>query len=116
MGIMKKTFVRWYEKDEYLRTFMEMLADMDPDAQCEIAIDLIMRASDFIDRDYTNIIQDVGNYNPRDFKRWYDKNPNIHLAIESLRDLKEDQRDLIVKEFIDKIFDSQYVNIEGIGN
>ena len=100
---MKQKFVRWYQKDEYLSAFMNLLEDLDAEIQCEIAIDIIIRASDMIDRDYAKIIQDVGNYDPKDFKRWYDKNPNIHLAIESLRDLKEDQRDLIVREFSEKI-------------
>ena len=113
---MKKMFVRWYEKDEYLKAFMNLLADLDTDIQCEIAIDIIIKASDLIDRDYTKIIQEVGNYNPKDFKRWYDKNPNIHLAIESLRDLKEEQRDLIVREFSDKILNNHYIKIEGIDN
>ncbi|MBR2068458.1 MAG: hypothetical protein IJ877_01725 [Candidatus Gastranaerophilales bacterium] len=111
---MKKRFVRWYEKDEYLNAFMNLLADLDPEVQCEIAIDIIMKASDMIDRDYTKIIQEVGNYNPRDFKRWYDKNPNIHLAIESLRDLNESQRDMVVREFSDKILSSHYIKIEGL--
>lgn len=113
---MKKHFVRWYEKDEYLKAFMNLLEDLEPDIQCEIAIDIIMKTSDMIDRDYTKIIQEVGNYNPRNFKRWYDKNPNIHLAIESLRDLKEDQRDSIVKEFSNKILSNHYIKIEGVDN
>jgi len=111
---MKQTFQRWYEKNEYLKAFMNLLADLEPEIQCEIAIDIIMKASNMIDRDYTKIIQDVGNYNPKDFKRWYDKNPNVHLAIESLRDLSENQRDEIVKEFSDKILSSHYIKIEGI--
>ena len=113
---MKKHFVRWYEKDEYLKAFMNLLEDLEPDIQCEIAVDIIIKASDMIDRDYTKIIQEVGNYNPGNFKRWYDKNPNIHLAIESLRDLKEEQRDLIVREFSNKILSNHYIKIEGIDN
>ena len=111
---MKKMFVRWYQKDEYLNAFMNLLEDLEPDIQCEIAIDIIIKASDMIDRDYTKIIQEVGNYNPKNFKRWYDKNPNIHLAIESLRDLNEQQRDMIVREFSEKILNSHYIKIEGI--
>jgi len=111
---MKQKFVRWYEKDEYLKAFMNLLEDLDIDIQCEIAIDIIMKASDLIDRDYSKIIQDVATYNPRDFKRWYDKNPNIHLAIESLRDLEEAQRDVIVKEFSEKILNNHYIKLEGI--
>jgi len=113
---MKKQFVRWYEKDEYLKAFMNLLEDLEPDIQCEIAVDIIIKASDMIDRDYTKIIQEVGNYNPKIFKRWYDKNPNIHLAIESLRDLNEQQRDLIVKEFSSKILSNHYIKIAGIDN
>ncbi len=113
---MKKRFVRWYEKDEYLSAFMNLLQDLEPEVQCEIAIDIIMKASDMIDRDYTKIIQEVGNYNPKDFKRWYDKNPNVHLAIESLRDLNEGQRDAIVREFSEKILSSHYIKLEGIDN
>ena len=111
---MKKRFQRWYEKDEYLSAFMNLLADLEPEIQCEIAIDIIIKASDLIDRDYKKIIEDVGNYNPRDFKRWYDKNPNIHLAIESLRDLSDKERDKIVREFSEKILNSHYIKLEGL--
>ena len=111
---MKKTFQRWYEKDEYLKAFMNLLSDLSFDVQCEIAIDIIIRASGMIDRDYTKIISQVGNFNPKNFKRWYDKNPNIHLAIESLRDLDEKQRDVIIREFSDKILNSHYIKLDDI--
>ncbi len=111
---MKKHFQRWYEKDPYLNAFMNLLADLPIDVQCEIAIDIIMKASNMIDRDYTKIIKDVASFDPKNFKRWYDKNPNIHLAIESLRDLSEKQRDIVVQEFSDKILNSHYIKIEGL--
>lgn len=112
---MKKTFQRWYEKNEYLKAFMNLLEDLPMEEQCEIAIDIIIKASSMIDRDYTKIIQDVANFNPKDFKRWYDKNPNVHLAIESLRDLSEPQRDEIIQEFSDKILSSHSCGkIDGI--
>lgn len=104
---MKQKFRRWYEKNEYLHAFMNLMRDLPIDIQCEIAIDMIMKASEMIDRDYTKIIQDVADFNPHDYKRWYDKNPNIHLAIESLRDLDDNQKEEIVKEFCDKIL-TQY--------
>ena len=113
---MKQVFQRWYQKDEYLNAFMDLLQDLEPAIQCEIAVDIIIKASDMIDRDYGKIIQEVGNYNPRNFKRWYDKNPNIHLAIESLRDLNETQRDEMVREFSEKILNSHYIKIEGYDN
>ena len=111
---MKKRFQRWYEKNEYLAAFMNLMQDLEIETQCEIAIDIIIRASNMIDRDYTKMVEEVANFNPKDFKRWYDKNPNVHLAIEALRDLSEEQRDEIVKEFCDKILNSHYIKLDEI--
>lgn len=111
---MKKKYTRWYEQDELLNAFMNLFSDLDSEIQCEIAIDIIIKASDMLERDYKKIMQEVGNYNPADYKRWYDKNPNIHLAIESLRDLKEQERESIIKEFSEKILNNHYIKLEGI--
>lgn len=110
----KKYFQRWYEKNEYLKAFMNLMQDLPIDIQCEIAVDMIIRVSSIIDRDYNKIIEEVSNYNPKDFKRWYDKNPNIHVAIESLRDLTPEERDEIVQEFCDRILNSHYIKIKDI--
>jgi hypothetical protein len=111
---MTKSFTRWYEKNEHLRAFMSLMQDLSPENQCEIAIDIIIKTSNMIDRDYTKIISEVANYNPRNYKRWYDKNPNVHLAIEALRDLTEAQRDEVVREFSEKILNSHFVKLEEI--
>lgn len=111
---MKQHFQRWYEKNEYLKAFMNLMQDLKIEEQCEIAIDIIMKSSSMIDRDYTKMIQEVADFNPKDFKRWYDKNPNIHIAIESLRDLNEEQREEIIQEFTDKILSNHFTKIEGL--
>ena len=108
---MRKRFTRWYEKNEYLKAFMSLMQDLPIEIQCELAIDIIIKASNMIDRDYTNIIKEVASYNPKNYKRWYDKHPNIHLAIESLRDLTEEQREQIVNEF-SQIISSHYIKPE----
>ena len=105
---MKKTIPRWYEKNEHLKAFINLMQDIDMDYQCEIAVDIIMRTSSFVERDYEKMIQEISTYNPKDYGRWYDKNPNVHLAIESLRDLSDEQRITIVKEFTDKILNNHY--------
>ena len=94
---MKKVFTRWYEKNEYLKAFMSLLEDTPIESQCEIATDIILEASSMIDRDYSKIVQEIADYNPKNYKRWYDKNPNIHIAVESLRDLTEQQREIIIQ-------------------
>ena len=105
---------RWYEKNEYLRVFMELLSDLTPEVQSEIAVDIIMRASEMLDRDYKEIIEGISGYDPRNFNRWYDKNPNIHIAIETIRDLSEEQRDIIVREFSNKIVNNHYSKPDGL--
>ncbi len=111
---MKKHFQRWYEKNEYLNAFMHLMQDLPVDVQYELAIDIIIKSSSLIDRDYTKIIQEISNFNPKDLKRWYDKNPNVHVAIESLRDLTDEQREYIVQEFTDKILESSNITLEEI--
>ncbi len=109
-----KKFQRWYEKNEYLKAFMELLQDLSPEIQCEIAIDIIMKASEINDRDYSKMIREVASYNPKNYKRWYDKNPNVHLAIESLRDLTEQQKEEIIQEFSEKIIGLYYISADEI--
>ncbi len=111
---MKQHFVRWYEKNEYLKAFMHLMQDLPSEEQYELAIDIIMKSSSLTDRDYTKLIQEISNFNPKDLKRWYDKNPNIHVAIESLRDLTEEQREEVVQEFTDKLIASSNIKLEDI--
>ena len=89
---------------------MELLQGLTPDVQCEIAIDIIMKASEVNGRDYSKMIKEVASYNPKNYKRWYDKNPNVHLAIESLRDLTELQKEEIIQGFSEKITGFYYVS------
>lgn len=112
---MRKHFTRWYEKDEYLKAFMNLMQDLKIEVQCELAVDIIIKSSSMIDRDYTKIVAEVANFNPKNFKRWYDKNPVVHIAIESLRDLNPEQRDSIVKEFSGKILDSHFIKLDDVG-
>ena len=42
---MKQHFVRWYEKNEYLKAFMHLMQDLPSEEQYELAIDIIMKSS-----------------------------------------------------------------------
>ena len=109
-----KKFQRWYEKNECLKAFMELLQDLPMEIQCEVAIDIIMKASEMSERDYTKIIREVASYNPQNYKRWYDKNPNVHLAIESLRELTEEQKEEVIQEFSERIIKFYYISADEI--
>lgn len=111
---MDKNLQRWYEQEEHLKAFMSLLEDLDSEKQCEIAVEIILRASEFSDREYDKIASEVGEYDPSEYKRWYDKNPNIHSAIEALKDLSQEDREAIINEFSEKILDSHYIKLEDI--
>ncbi len=109
---MKKKFRRWYEKDDYTRVFMNLLRDLPTEKQCEVAIELIIKSSAMVDRDYEKMIQDVSSYDPKDFKRWYDKNPNVHLAVETLKELDANQREQLFSEFSHLLVDENENDID----
>ncbi len=113
---MKNKIQRWYQKDEYLNAFMNLLEQLPLDEQCEIAVDIIIETSSMTEREYSKTLNDIGDYNPKDFKRWYDKNPNLHAAIESLRDLSAKQREEVIKKYSDEILSELNIKIEGIDN
>ena len=102
---MKNKLQRWYEQESHLKAFMNLLEGLKPEEQCEIAVDIILFTSELSDREYSNIVNEIGEYNPREYKRWYDKNPNIHSAIESLKDLSQEKIDMVINEFSTRIIE-----------
>ena len=46
-------------------------------------------------------IKIVADFDPREYQRWYDKNPNLHAAVEALRDLDEAQRESLINQISD---------------
>ena len=106
--------LRRYDDDIYLSAFIMLFDTLGDEMQRVIANDILNEIPKAIKRDYNKFIKMVQENNSSNQNRWYDKNPNVHLAIESLRDLPEAERDNIVKEFSDKILSSHYIKIEGL--
>ena len=96
-----KKYIRWYDKDKYLSAFMRLLEDLDPKIQCEVAVDILLKVPKLIEKDYEKFIKIVADFDPREYKRWYDKNPNLHAAVEALRDLDEKQREELISQISD---------------
>lgn len=78
-----------------------MLEDLDPEVQCEVAVDIILKVPKIVEKDYEKFVKIIADYNPREYKRWYDKNPNLHAAVEALRDLTEQQREDLINQISD---------------
>lgn len=93
-----KKYIRWYDKDKYLSAFMHLLEDLDPETQCEVAVDIILKVPKIIEKDYEKFVKIIADYDPREYKRWYDKNPNLHAAIEALHDLNDQQREDLINQ------------------
>lgn len=95
---MKNRNKRWYEQKEDLKAFMALIEALPREIQCEIAIEILLKISSLSDRKYENVVKDVAEYDPSKYKRWYDKNPNIHVAIESIKDLDKEKRETIISD------------------
>ena len=102
-----KKYIRWYDKDKYLSAFMRLLEDLDPQTQCEVAVDIILKVPKIIEKDYEKFVKIVSDFNPREYKRWYDKNPNLHAAVEALRDLNDEQRENLINQISDIVIKSK---------
>ena len=98
-----RNYIRWYDKDKYLSAFMRLLEDLDPSVQSEVAVDIILNIPKIIDKDYEKFVKIIADYDPREYQRWYDKNPNLHTAIEALRELDSKQREDLINKISDMV-------------
>ncbi len=95
--------LRWYDKDKYLSAFMTLLQGLPEDVQSEVAVDILLQVPKIIDKDFKTFIKIVADHNPKQYQRWYDKNPNLHTAIESIRQLTPVQREKLLSSISDII-------------
>ncbi len=98
-----KEYIRWYDKDKYLSTFMVLLQTLPPDVQEEVGQDMILNIPKIVERDYDKFINIMSEHNPKDYKRWYDQNPELHCAIEAMQSLTKAQREELIYSISDII-------------
>lgn len=91
---------RWYDKDNQIKLLIEALEKIDDESQLSVALDVIQM-----------VIFDRGN-NTDDFikkmnslyiparNRWYDKEENIHSAVEMLKFVEEPERSELLREIL----------------
>ncbi len=94
--------LRWYDKDRYLSAFMTLLETLDESVQSEVALNILDAIPKVISMDCVAFLKIVEENDPRKYNRWYDKNPNIHKVVESIRQLSTEEREML------------YVNIQEI--
>ena len=94
---------RFYDKDPDFRAFMTLFERLDDASREEIAQDIIINISKFV---YKN--NDVSLNKPtrlNSYKRWYDKSPAVHTAIEELKKLDKNTRDIMIASVSDIFFE-----------
>lgn len=104
---MKKN-LRWYDKDKYLSAFMTLLQELPEDIQSKVAVDILLYVPKIIEKDFKKFIKIVAEHNPRQYQRWYDHNPNLHTAIESIRELSPKEREKLLSSISDIVI--KYTN------
>jgi len=88
--------LRWYDKDKYLSAFMTLLQGLSEDVQSKVAVDIMLYVPKVIEKDFKQFIKIVAEHNPKQYQRWYDHNPNLHTAVESIRNLTPEQREKLL--------------------
>lgn len=100
--------MRWYDKDKYLSAFMTLLQSLGEDIQSKVAIDILLYVPKVIEKDFKKFIKIVAEHNPKQYQRWYDRNPNLHMAVESIRKLSAKDREKLLSSISDIII--KYTN------
>lgn len=95
--------LRWYDKDKYLSAFMTLLQGLPEDVQSEVALNILLYVPKVIEEDFSKFIKIVAEHNPKQYQRWYDHNPNLHTAVESIRRLSQTEREKLLSSISDII-------------
>ncbi len=95
--------VRWYDQDTQMSAFMVLLESLSRDVQCEIAVDIMLNIPKIIDAGLDDYVNDMGNFSPKNYSRWYDYNPTLHSAIEAMKQLDSEQRRILISYISDII-------------
>lgn len=96
--------VRWYDKDSEVKSFLDFLQNLDEETRKNIAQDLIQIILKETSENTDIKIDYLNNNKPLKYERWYDKDANLHSAIELIKFLDEKNK----KEALQKIMESTF--------
>lgn len=99
-------FVRWYDKDKELGAFLGLLEGLDENIQSEVAMDIMLNIPTIVNGNLNDYINNSAQKAAINYRRWYDFNPTCHCAVETLRNLNKQQREIIIASTSDIILRS----------
>ncbi len=81
---------RFYDNDSNFCAFMTLFEKLDENLQEEIAQDIILNISRFVCKNNDDLLNNIMPSSA--YKRWYDKSPAVHMAVEELKRLDKNKR------------------------
>lgn len=96
-------YVRWYDKDPDLSHLMHFIESLNDEIRDEIAQDMIQILMGEICTNADGKISDLSAGTLTEYKRWYDKNPSLHSAVELIKTLDDEDRKEIISRLMESI-------------
>ena len=94
-------YVRWYDKNERLKSVFEFIKAMDIPVQNEIAQDIIQILLNDLNIDLDERINAVHKNYDYECKRWYDNNIDLFTSFELIKNLPDELKTEVVKKIIE---------------
>ena len=95
-------YVRWYDKNLFLSSFMVLMENLPVSVQEEVAVDIILNIS-ALKKQKCDTSFNLEGDNILACNRWYDQNSAVHYAVKMLQGLTDVQRDNMIKSASDII-------------
>ena len=93
-------YKRWYDQYSELKSLLVLLEKIDDYSIEMIAQDFIQILTSRYKNDFDSKIQTLCENSPKEYKRWYDENYNLHTCIEFIKTLSDDEKKEIISAFI----------------
>lgn len=97
-------YVRWYDKDIHLHAIVSIFEKLPQEIQDEAAQDLLQIVLTQTSMTCDDKIVYLHQNAPPSYKRWYDKNINLHSAIELLKTCDEKQKKDICQAVLEFLY------------
>lgn len=95
----ERQYSRWYDKDERLKEFLTSLQELDEYSLYLVAKEFLQIIVSKYSGSNDKSINSLSSKSAGKYNRWYDWNYDLHTCVEFLKDLDENARHELVKEF-----------------
>ena len=92
---------RWYDKYSDLKSILQTLKGVDEDILELITQDFIQIVLSRYNNQLDSVIMNTSANLPPDYKRWYDRNYNLHTCVEFIKTIDDDnERIRLINDFV----------------